>query len=84
MKEELYFRHEFDTTCYPLEWIKQRAKEEGLEEIEAFKAIPDPVENIYWCQYHSMSVEREYCNKKCCAVWERYMKSNVCRYRSNS
>lgn len=76
---KLYFRSIDDTGCYSLEYHLECAKEEELEEIELYEAIPDPDKDHAWCNEFDALIEPGDCGRIC----EKYDpingKSGKCR-----
>jgi len=65
MKTKFYFRKEDDEMCYTLEYHIMEAKDEGLEEIELFEAVPDKLDGFFWCKAVSETTEDGFCGKQC-------------------
>lgn len=63
---KLYFLDESSNMCYPLDYHIERAKEEGLKEVELFEAVPDTFnKNMLWCLEFESMFEKSDCNKSC-------------------
>ena len=62
---KLYFENEDANICYPLQYHLERAKEEGLKEIELFEAIPSTEKDYIWCSELETVGNKSECNKNC-------------------
>lgn len=78
--EKLYFENEDANICYPLQYHLERAKEEGLKEIELFEAIPSKEKDYIWCSELETIGEKSQCNKDC-HYYKASVKSKICDFR---
>ena len=80
-KEKLYFENEDSEMCYPLGYHIEKAKEEGLKEIELFEAIPDTTnKDTIWCSELETTGEKSECNKTC-PYYTAPEKGRICKRR---
>ena len=83
-KEKLYFRDTDDTTCRPLNWHLDDARDEELTEITLVEAIPDNDNPDYiWCGVQGEVGERSECKKSVCLYYESKSGRGVCKHRGN-
>lgn len=81
-KQKLYFRSIDDTTCHPLEWHFDDARDEELETIKLVEAIPDNSNPDYiWCGKAEAVEEKEYCNKNLCRDYCSKSGRGKCKHR---
>ena len=79
--KKLYFENKDANICYPLQTHLERAKEEGLKEIELFEAIPDTMnKDIVWCTEIESTSEKSECNKNC-PYYKAPIKGHICDLR---
>ncbi len=78
--EKLYFENEDANICYPLQYHLERAKEEGLKEIELFEAIPYTEKEYIWCSELETVGDKSKCNKDC-PYYKVSGKSKICDFR---
>ena len=84
MNRKLYFREIDDEFCYPLQKHLDDAKEEGLETIELYEAIPDDsIKGFFFCNHFNMVSEKEKdtCGRTCEGYAPRNGKSGICKYK---
>lgn len=81
-KEKLYFRFEDDTTCRPLNWHLDDARDEELVEVTLIEAVPDNDNPDYiFCGYHGEVGERSLCTKYGCPTYTSKSGRGVCQHR---
>ena len=78
--EKLYFENEDANICYSLQYHLERAKEEGLKEIELFEAIPSKEKDYIWCSELETVGDKSECNKDC-PYYTISGKSKICDFR---
>ena len=78
--EKLYFDNKDANICYPLQTHLERAKEEGLKEIELFEAIPSSEKEYIWCSKLETIGDESGCNKYC-PYYKVSGKSKICDFR---
>ena len=78
--QKLYFENEDANICYPLQTHLERAKEEGLKEIELFEAIPSKEKDYIWCSELETVGDKSECNKDC-PYYKVSVKSKICDFR---
>ena len=78
--QKLYFENKDSNICYPLQTHLERAKEEGLKEIELFEAIPSTEKDYIWCSELDTTSEKHGCNKDC-PYYKVSGKSKICDFR---
>lgn len=80
--EKLYFENEDANICYPLQYHLERAKEEGLKEIELFEAIPDNNnKDFIFCSLIGEVGDREFCKKSECKDYTSKSGRGICSNR---
>lgn len=83
-KEKLYFRDTDDTTCRPLNWHLDDARDEELTEVTLIEAIPDNDNVDYvWCSHYGEVTDRDQCKKSFCPHYESKSGRGVCKHRGN-
>ena len=81
-KEKLYFRSIDDTTCHPLEWHLDDARDEELETIKLVEAIPDnDTKDYVWCTHYENVEEKSLCSKMNCPAYTSKSGRGVCELR---
>jgi hypothetical protein len=81
MKNQLYFENEDDERCYTEDHFQQLMKDEGLTEIEVFKAVPEYKTEYFFCQVEKEIGEvGEGCGKVCGDYEPRNGKNGRCRH----
>ena len=81
-KEKLYFRDEDDTTCRPLNWHLDDARDEELSEVTLIEAVPDNDNPDYiFCGYYGEVGERSLCTKNNCPAYTSKSGRGVCEHR---
>ena len=78
--EKLYFENKDANICYSLQYHLERAKEEGLKEIELFEAIPSSEKEYIWCSELETVGDKSECNKDC-PYYKVSGKSKICDFR---
>ena len=78
--QKLYFENKDANICYPLQFHLERAKEEGLKEIELFEAIPSSEKEYIWCSELETVGDKSECNKDC-PYYKVSGKSKICDFR---
>lgn len=79
--KKFYFRSEDSENCYTLDHHLAEAREEGLSEIELFKAIPDIVDGFFYCRAVGECSEEGHCGKECEDYAPKNGKSGMCRHK---
>ncbi|RKD96761.1 hypothetical protein [Marinifilum flexuosum] len=85
MKKQYYFASIGAEYCYTKEYFIERMKQEGLEEIEVYKAVPDTEKGIFWCKaIQECGVDSSSsCGTKNCEDYEpRNGKNGCCKHYS--
>ena len=82
--KHLYFDNEDSEICYPLEDHLNEAKDNEVDQIEIFEAIPCKAKEYVWCSYLGICLERCECNKPSCNVYEKPKKGNICANRGRA
>ena len=83
-KDKLYFENEDSEICYPLEDHLNEAKDNEVDQIELFEAVPYKGKEYVWCSYLGRCLERCECNKPSCNVYEKPKKGNICANRGSA
>ena len=85
--QTLYFRNQDSETCHDLDFHLEEAREEGLQEIELFEAIPDKDKSYFWCKSFSevcgIGPDFEPCGKSCEDYAPRNGKSGICKHKTH-
>ena len=87
MSKKSYFRNIDDEFCYPLQKHLDDAKEEGLETIELYEAIPDDsIKGFFFCNHFVMVCEKEKdtCGRICEGYAPRNGKSGMCKHQKKT
>lgn len=77
---KLYFRDEDSERCYTEDYFQREMIDEGLTEMEVFKAIPSTEKNYIFCCEMETCGEKSECNKSC-DFYEQNGKSRICQHR---
>jgi hypothetical protein len=80
---KLYFSNiTSEERCYPLDYIKQKAKEEGVRQIEVREAEREINSDAFYCSKEDeiMGKGFGYCGKECKFYQPRNGKSGICRH----
>lgn len=81
--EKLYFRSIDDNTCHTLAYHMDNAKDEELQKITLYEAIPD-IDNKehVWCSHFEV-VEKAECKKSQCELYTSKSGRGICEHRGN-
>ena len=82
--EHLYLENEDSEICYPLEDHLNEAKDNEVDQIELFEAVPYKGKEYVWCSYFGICLDRCECNKHSCNVYEKPNKGNICANRGRA
>lgn len=87
MRKNLYFLTAHDDICHHELYFRQIMRDEGLTEIEVFKAEPFKIKGIFWCSEHGFCGDgsENYCGKvnDCKQYQPRNGKSGCCVFHSS-
>jgi hypothetical protein len=84
-KEKLYFLNEDEELCFTEEHFQNIMEQEGLNEIEVFRAYPSKEKGVFWCNEHSFCSDdsSECCGKTNCDEYEPCNgKNGRCKFHS--
>lgn len=83
-RPKFYFREADDEMCYTLEYHLANAKDEGLEEIELFEAIPEKDHEMFWCRAVEEITGNGYCGRQCEEYEPKNGKSGMCKHKGKT
>jgi len=79
-----YFQTENSEMCYTLDYHLDKAKDEGLTEIELFEALPMKDSLFFWCKKFEALCEHGCCDKMCEGYDPCNKKSGKCQFKQNT
>lgn len=86
-RPKLYFRNEDSEECYTLDWHLEDARDEELEKIELFEAIPDKDKRYFYCRSFSevceVGQDFEPCGNGCDGYEPRNGKFGICKHKTH-
>ena len=81
---KFYFQTETSEMCYSLSYHLDKAKEQGMTEIELFEAVPMKDDKFFWCRAAEQIAENGCCGLDCIAYQPCNKKSGKCRFKQNT
>jgi hypothetical protein len=81
-KGKYYFRNKDSVYCYTMEKHQLDAQEEGLSQLELFRAIPEKVDGMFWCRAVEAAGEDGSCGIQCKYYEPKNGRSGMCRHKS--
>ncbi len=82
--EKFYFKYRDSEICKTKDYFIDYMKNNNLNEIEVYKAEPEKVTGIFWCQVECFCGDdsADTCGKQCLNYEPRNKVSGRCRYHS--
>ena len=78
----MYFKNIDSEFCHPLESFLEEAKQDGLENITLYEAIPDGKNpHFVWCLHYGDCIERDDCRKSECTHYTSKSGRGLCSNR---
>jgi hypothetical protein len=82
MKKQYYFLNEYSEICYTKSYFDEYMKDNGIDQVKVFEAIPDKTSGVFWCKCDCFCGDdsSESCGKQCLNYSPRNGKSGCCKY----
>lgn len=80
--KQLYFENSDSNICYPLDYIKDRMREDGVTEKTVWTAVPEKFRSYAWCKdaFDIIDINDNLCGKDCKSYSPRNGKSGCCKH----